>query len=292
MPSPFPGMDPYLEGALWTTVHFSLSAEIVRQLAPKLRRRYLVLPAERFVMETPESVVITTIDMYTGVGVARTRSMAETVQGPTIAAAPLELATIIPTAVPHVTIEIRDTANRQLVTAIEVLSPTNKRGDGREEYLAKRRRLLLSTAHLLEIDLLRRGQRVPMQSPLPRAPYFIFLSRVEKRPITEIWPIGLTESLPMVPVPLLPGDNDEALDLQRALTTTYDLLGYDLALDYTQPPEIALPQEDAAKGGDALTHRWITRLTAAAKVAAPVLPHPAQPTPSTCPLVLALPRHA
>src|SRR5205823_2575020 len=70
-------------------------------------------------------------------------------------------------AVPHVTIEIRDAANRQLVTAIEVLSPTNKRGDGRSEYLAKRQRLLLSTAHLMEIDLLHQGQRVPMQQPLP-----------------------------------------------------------------------------------------------------------------------------
>jgi Protein of unknown function (DUF4058) len=156
------------------------------------------------------------------------------------------LATIIPTLVPHVTIEIRDTANRQLVTAIEVLSPTNKRGDGREEYLAKRRRMLLSTAHLLEIDLLRQGQRVPMQNPLPRAAYFIFLSRVERRPITEIWPISLTEPLPVVPVPLLPGDKDEVLDLQQTFATTYDLVGYDLALDYTQPPEILLPPEDAA----------------------------------------------
>jgi hypothetical protein len=246
MPSPFPGMDPYLEGALWTTVHFSLSAEIVRQLAPKLRPRYLVLPAERFVMETPESVAITTTDMYPDVGVVKTRAMAGTAQGTMATAAPIELATIIPTPIPHVTIEIRDTANRQLVTAIEVLSPTNKRGDGREEYLAKRRRILISTAHLLEIDLLRQGQRVPMQKPLPRAPYFIFLSRVEKRPITEIWPIDLTEPLPVVPVPLLPGDKDEALDLQQVFTTTYDLLGYDLALDYTQSPAIPLPQEDAA----------------------------------------------
>jgi hypothetical protein len=57
-------MDPYLEGALWTTVHFSLSAEIVRQLAPKLRLRYLLLPAECFVMDTPESVAVSTVDMY------------------------------------------------------------------------------------------------------------------------------------------------------------------------------------------------------------------------------------
>ena len=247
MPSPFPGMDPYLEGTLWTTVHFSLSAEIVRQLAPKLRPRYLVLPAERFVMETPESVAITAADMYPDVGVARTRSMAGATQGTVVAPAPLELATIIPTSIPHVTVEIRDTANRQLVTAIEVLSPTNKRGDGRAEYLAKRRRILLSTAHFLEIDLLRQGQRVPMQQPLPRTPYFVFLGRVEKRPMTEIWPISLAEPLPVVPVPLLPSDKDEALDLQEAFATIYDLLGYDLALDYTQPPEIPLSQEGAAR---------------------------------------------
>jgi hypothetical protein len=246
MPSPFPGMDPYLEGALWTTVHVSLSAEIVRHLASRVRPRYLVLPAERLVMETPESVAITTTDRYPDVSVAKTRSMAGVSQRTMVAPAPLELATIIPTPIPHVTIEIRDTANRQLVTAIEVLSPTNKRGDGRKEYLAKRRRILLSTAHLLEIDLLRHGQRVPMQKPLPSTPYFVFLSRVEKRPMTEIWPISLTELLPVVPVPLLPDDADEALDLQQAFAAIYDLLGYELALDYSQPPEIPLPQEGAA----------------------------------------------
>jgi hypothetical protein len=239
-------MDPYLEGALWTTVHFSLSAEIVRQLAPKLRPRYLVLPAERFVMETPESVAVSTTDIYSDVRVAESRSVAVTSQGATIVAAPLELATIIPAPIPHVTVEIRDTANRQLVTAIEVLSPTDKRGDGRQEYLAKRRRILLSTAHLLEIDLLRQGQRVPMQKPLPVMPYFIFLSRAEKRPLTEIWPISLKAPLPVVPIPLLPDDRDVALDMQQVFTTTYDLLGYDLAVDYTQPPEIPLSQADVA----------------------------------------------
>jgi hypothetical protein len=105
---------------------------------------------------------------------------------------------------------------------------------------------LLSTAHLLEIDLLRQGQRVPMQKPLPSTSYFIFLSRAEKRPLTEIWPISLKEPLPVVPIPLLPGDADVALDVQQVFTTTYDLLGYDLALDYTQSPELPLPKEDMA----------------------------------------------
>ena len=85
-----------------------------------------------------------------------------------------------------------------------------------------------------------------MQKPLPSAPYFIFLSRAEKRPLTEIWPISLKEPLPVVPIPLLPEDAEVALDVQQVFTTTYDLLGYDLALDYTQAPEIPLPKEDMA----------------------------------------------
>ncbi len=193
MPSPFPGMDPYLEGTLWMGIHSQLTAEIARQLAPKLRPKYLALTTERFVM-----------------------------------------------------VEIRESASRQLVTAIEVLSPTNKRSDGREEYLTKRRRILLSTAHLMEIDLLRQGQRVPMQQPLPETPYFVLLSRAEERPISEVWPIQLGERLPVVPVPLLPPDAEVALDLQQALTNVYDLLGYDLAIDYSGPPEISLPPVQAA----------------------------------------------
>jgi len=253
MPSPFPGMDPYLEGSLWTTLHFSLSAEIVRQLAPKVRPRYLVLPAEWFVMEIPDSVTITAADIYPDVGVIKTPATTsgtspKGVGGPEVALAPapLRMATIMPSAVPHVIIEIRDTTNRQLVTVIEILSPTNKRSHGHEEYLAKRQRLLLSRAHLLEIDLLRRGQRVPMQQPLPSAPYFVFLSRAEIRPMTEVWPIALNQPLPVAPVPLLPGDPDVPLDLQQAFTATYDLLGYDLAIDYTQPPEVPLEGEAAA----------------------------------------------
>ena len=104
----------------------------------------------------------------------------------------------------------------------------------------------------MEIDLLREGQRVPMQKPLPPAPYFVFLSRAESRPITEVWPIPLDSPLPVVPVPLLPGDPDVPLDLQLALTTLYDLLGYDLAVDYKRPPEVPLRPEAAAWAEDRL----------------------------------------
>ena len=236
-------MDPYLEGSLWTTLHFSLGAEIVRTLAPKLRPRYLVLPAERFVMTT-ETIGVTTAVIYPDVAVSQSQTVVAEPSA-TLTTAPLQLATVIPTPVPHVTIEIRDRASRQLVTAIELLSPTNKRGDGYEEYVTKRQRILLSRAHLLEIDLLREGKRVPMQEPLPTAPYFVFLSRAEKRPLTDIWPIALDDPLPLIPIPLLPDDKDVLLDLQQVFTATYDLLGYDLAVDYRQAPDIPMKGEEA-----------------------------------------------
>jgi len=213
-------MDPYLEGSLSQSVHLQLSMEIARQLAPKLRPRYVALTPERFVCESHD--------------------------------APVGLVAQMPVAIPHVSVEMRDTANRQLVTGIEVLSPSNKRGDGRVEYLAKRRHLLLSTAHLMEIDLLREGERVPMQQPLPSAPYFVLLSRVEDRPVMEVWPITVDQPLPPVPVPLLPGDPDVLLDLQQAFTNVYDSIGYDLAVDYTKPLEVPLPAELAGWVADRL----------------------------------------
>ncbi|MBI4584799.1 MAG: DUF4058 family protein [Planctomycetes bacterium] len=260
MPSPFPGMDPFLEGSEWTSFHTELSSEIARQLAPKLRPKYVARTTRRFVTETPDDVVITTGDLYPDVSVIQSQPSNAVKTAGTVAMAPppLQLATVIPARVPHITVEIRDTANRTLVTAIEILSPANKRGDGYREYIEKRQRLLYSPAHLVEIDLLRLGQRVPMQQALPSAPYFVFLSRAGKRPVVDVWAIQLNMRLPAVPVPLLAGDPDVILDLQTALDAVYDALSYDLSVDYSRPPEVALKGEFGA---------WATeRLKAAGKI--------------------------
>jgi hypothetical protein len=243
MPSPFPGMDPYLEGAFWTVFHANLIDEIARQLAPRLLPRYLALVEKRFVIATPEES--TTTSIYPDLGIPKAGNHTGTT-ATAIAEPPLSLDTVVPEKIPHRTLEIRDVAERRLVTAIEMLSPTNKRGEGREEYLEKRQQVLMSSAHLVELDFLRKGRRVPMRQPLPSVPYFVLLSRAERRPRVGIWPIGLREHLPTIPIPLLQGDADVLLDLQLALTTIYNLFGYNLALDYTQPPEVPLDPEDAA----------------------------------------------
>jgi Protein of unknown function (DUF4058) len=154
--------------------------------------------------------------------------------------------TVMPVPIPHFFVEIRDRLGRRLVTAIEVLSPTNKRGVGRQEYLRRRRRLLRSEAHLVEIDLLHAGRRIPMERALPPAPYYVYVGREESRPMTDVWPIRLDQPLPQIPIPLLEGDADVMLDLQSALTAVYDISDYSLEIDYRKPPGVPLTPEESA----------------------------------------------
>ena len=246
MPSPFPGMDPYLEGSEWTSFHAEIGMEIVRQLVPKLVPKYIIRPIRRFVMDMPEEIAIVSAKRHTyrDVGVYRAKEPPAIYEAGTatltIPPPPLQMVTIVPEKVPVLSIEIRDAAERELVTAIELVSPANKRGDGYDEYMDKRRRILSSFTHLLEIDLLRKGKRVPMSQPLPNAPYFVFLSRAEKRPIVDVWPIQLDMRLPVVPIPLLAEDEDVALDLQLIFDSVYETYRYDLAIDYNQPPDVPL----------------------------------------------------
>jgi hypothetical protein len=238
MPSPFPGMDPYIEGEMWVPFHTELAVEIARQLTPMLAPRYVARPEKRYLVENVEALAIEA-EFIPDVGVRKGLETALPSQA-FVTTAPLEMATILPRKVPQIWIAIRETRKRSLVTAIEFLSPTNKIGKGYQRYLAKRARILRSSVHLLEVDLNRRGKRLPMRQKLPAVPYFVFLSRAERRPITEIWPIKLDAHLPRVAVPLLRPDPDVPLDLQQAVTQVYDSTRYDLELDYTRPPEVPL----------------------------------------------------
>ena len=175
MPSPFPGMDPYLEGLYWNTFRSQLLYQFARELSARLRPHYFARTEER--PSRDERKLQNTLGIYCVPG-------------------------------------------RQLVTRIEILNPLNKEGAGREDYLLDRAKWLQSPVHLLEIDLLRAGNR--SVHPLPAATYIILLSRALKRPWAEVWLIGLRDPLPTVPVPLLPEEPDLSLDLQLALSSVYD----------------------------------------------------------------------
>jgi hypothetical protein len=240
-------MDPYLETSTWMNFHTLLCAEMVRQLGPKIRPRYLARATEQSYTEIavepdgqrrPSLPDVNVLESAPGPGRGGAAAVA-------IVAAPVRVPTIMPVKIPHAAVEIRDRLKRRLVTAIELLSPTNKCGVGRKEYLKKRRRLLRSEAHLVEIDLLRAGRRVPMERSLPPAPYYVYVGREESRPMTDVWPIRLDQPLPQIPIPLLEGDPDVMLDLQSALTVVYDISDYGLELDYTKPPVAPLTPEES-----------------------------------------------
>lgn len=86
---------------------------------------------------------------------------------------------------------------------------------------------------------------MPLAEELPEAAYFIMLSRAERRPVAEVWPLHLQEPIPLLPVPLLPPDADVSLDLGRTLTTIYERSGDDLRIDYTLPPPALSPPDSA-----------------------------------------------
>lgn len=243
MPSPFPGMDPYLEGELWQEFHERLAHQISEQLLKVLPPRYVALLAKRYVlhrtavglMSLPEDHRV----IYPDVHVAQTPRIGETAIAYDAAAVTqpaVRLASLISEEVPVMSVEVRDVADRRLVTVIGILSPVNKMGDGAMEYIEKRTALLETSVHLLEIDLLRRGGRVMFEADPPPADYYVYLSRFTERPYTDIWPIGLRDRLPVLPVPLLPPDEDVRLDLQRAVNACYDLVHYERLLDYSVPP--------------------------------------------------------
>ncbi len=215
MPSPFPGMDPYIETPeLWSDFHNNLASEIRAQL------NWLIQPCY-FARLTP-------YETYEVVEVGEGHGVRPAVESLVTLEIPLRLHRV----------EMRTTASQQLVTVIEVLSPVNKR-PSHEAYLAyqrKQRDILRSEVHLLEIDLLRGGERPPLERPVPPAAYYVVLSRTHRRPTVEVWPLQLTDRLPVLPVPLREPDPDVPLDLGAAVASVYERGAYASQIDYRQPP--------------------------------------------------------
>lgn len=224
--------------------HGQFIAEIARQLSPRLRPKYVALMDERVTWDSADDDVwIDAVEARPDVGIVEYRPSPQGPDG-SVFIAPLTMPTLMPTLVTQRSIEIRDVAERRLVWAIEVMSPTNKHGRGYRKYLLKRGRILQSSAHLIEIDLLRNGHRVPMARPLPARPYFAFVGRAHQRPSVGVWPIRLADQLPTIPVPLLAPDADVGLNLQEAIGRVYDAVGYDLILNYAAPPSVPLHSEE------------------------------------------------
>lgn len=255
MPSPFPGVDPYLEApALWRGVHGRLAVHMGDVLSEALGGRYFVDVEERvYVLEEDDPAQRFFIPDAVISARRRRREGAPAETGPspeTGSVAPAVLFMVEDVLeVREPRLVIQDVEAREVVTVVEVLSAANKAlgSRGRSEYLAKRREVLRSPIHLVEIDLLRAGARFPSLDPLPPGDYYIHVSRAAGRPRGEVYAWPLRRSIPVVPVPLREGDADARLDVAEALRRTYEQAHYERRIDYAAPPPPPpLPPDDAA----------------------------------------------
>jgi Protein of unknown function (DUF4058) len=212
---------------------------INERLVGQVRPKYIVLVEQHiYVHKVTESRLVGIADL----SLARSKpGNGGTAMSDFDAPAEIQLTTQDVERVPY--LEIRDRISRELVTVLEMLSPSNKRGDDRRQYLAKRSQLLASSANLVEIDLLRGGRPMP-DTNRPKCAYSVVVSRAEDRPRGGFWPIKLRERLPEIPIPLKRPDGDARVDLQEVLNHAYDVYGYEDFI-YSGTPAPALSSTDA-----------------------------------------------
>jgi len=206
MPSPMPGMDPYLEDEkLWPLFHTHLVHSLYQLLLPGLMDRYRARLAERkYVVEQA---------LFTSI-------IREEHREPFL--------------------EVRQRADGRLITVVDVVSPANKgTSTGRKAYMDKRQEFRQHNASLVEIDLVLQGERLHDYSPredLPDWDYAVTVTRSVQPERYEIYTATVDKRLPRFRLPLASDDRDTVLDLQAAVARSYDQGDFIKQIDYRRDP--------------------------------------------------------
>jgi len=252
-------MDPYLEAPhRWADVHHELISGIRERLSEQLRPKYFTRLEERIYLsedlDSGRSVIVPDVLIHPKLR----RSPKSEVLAATATlevSEPIVLDDLFDEEIREPYITIVDRAGRTIVAVIEVLSPSNKVADssGRASFELKRREILGSTSHWIEIDLLRAGKSsLGFRAGFPPHEYAVFVSKSgEERRRNLIWPIRLHQRLPVISIPLLGDDPDARLDLQQILTSAFSRADYGADINYAADPTPPLDPEFA---------RWADRL--------------------------------
>ncbi len=265
MPSPFPGMDPYLERpGLWHDVHFRLVGALADALSLLVRPRYyvaveervfLVFPSQHLLIGEPDVAVVGRPELSGGVAVA-------VAVPPRSAVVPRTIELPMPERVRQRYLEVREPAGDQVITTLEILSYTNKRpGPERRRYESKRLNILGSDTNLVELDLLRAHPPMEMR-PVNggRRIYRILVSRATQRPRAALYEFSVRDSIPAFPLPLRPDEPEPSVDLKPLLDGVYERASYGRRVNYRNLPEPPLLEADA---------EWARQLLAGARQESP-----------------------
>ena len=250
MPSPFPGMNPYLEQpAAWQDFHQAFITHIREALAAQIRPGFFVKIEESVFIHEPDANERGKMFARPDVSVFERDGGGVAVAEPRTNSLAARIAQLPDVEIEkHSYVEIRDRHSRGLVTLIEVLSPSNKRyGPDREQYMQKRGILMYSPVSIVEIDLLRGGPHLPLTG-IPDCDYRVMVSRRSMRPDVLAWAINLRDVLPVIPIPLKGDVPDASLDLQALLHKVYDAAGYEDYIYSTSPePPLTIEQFEWTK---------------------------------------------
>jgi Protein of unknown function (DUF4058) len=244
MPSPFLGMNPFLEvPELWSEFHSRMIVAIADALDTTLSREYRVAVEKRvYLAQDDDTILIGIPDV--SVTIAPSASILQTA----VLEAPMTVEIPLAEEVQERYLEIREVATGRVVTVIELLSPKNKRsGIGRDAYLQKRQQIMISQTHLVEIDLLRAGEALPIIGGVA-SHYRILISPSSIRSKAHLYAFNIRQPIPSVlgsaiAIPLHQ-TTTIALDLQPLLHQVYDRARFELAIDYHQSPSPKLSDED------------------------------------------------
>jgi hypothetical protein len=246
MPSRFPGIDPYIEGSgLWPDFHHEFITAWRGALRRSLPKHY----------EARINEEIHLVDLSSGamrkllpdVAVERREAYRAPVEQATWQSSAVAVTLPLPLDEEEVReswIEIYHRPDRSLVAVLELLSPTNKRGETRSKYLAKRRTVLRNGVHLVELDLLFEGGRIAPPYEYPGADFTALVARAERPGFCDVRWWNLRDRLPRLEIPLKSPDADAVVDLQEVFDSAFDQGGYAETVDYEQPPSVPLSQAD------------------------------------------------
>jgi len=231
MPSPFPGMNPYFEQpGRWRGFHNKFPTELNYAITRSIVPGYYVDLEESLTIEVTNpdgqarrrrpKLLVADVAVRRGLRQNGRVAVAEPIASNRLPSILARLPDVV--RVPQRWLTIRDLKGKKVVTIIELLSPANKApGKDRGAYLDKCEAIFNSDAHFVEIDLLRGGEPMPFEG-CPASDYRIAVSRVMQRPTVEIWPFGLRDPIPVVPVPLKASDPELPIDLKHVLDSVYD----------------------------------------------------------------------
>ncbi|MFI5379592.1 MAG: DUF4058 family protein [Tepidisphaerales bacterium] len=250
MKSPFPGMDPYMEPH-WLDVHARLVTYVADTLNEELPPGLVASTEERVAIESEEDRVHLARPDISVVAPAKAGDATAALLD-----APYRLVLDYDPITEHY-IRILDTHGNRLVTVVEVLSPTNKSGEGLIEYRRKRSHLIQAQVHVVEIDLVRRGDWRALLRPYTwpveaTTTYRVAIHAAAERREVYLYPIRLIDALPTISIPLRASDRPVQLSLQQMIEQVYTRGRYAQRLDYREPCDPPLTEQEAAWAAELL----------------------------------------